>query len=343
MIARAINRRCFLGSLGVLAAGLLLPADFADPGVRRIHRPLMGTRVGIVAQGVHAAETDFAIQCAFDEMLRLEQLMSRYRECSDVGALQRAAGRHAVDVAPETMAVLERSRRVSALSGGAFDITTGAYAGWDFRPGAGVMPSPKKLEAQRALVDYRDVVLDTGRSRAYLRRPGMRIDLGGVAKLPILQAGLRVLQQHGIASAMIDGGGDVLTLGQLQGRPWRVGVRDPQHPGALLGTLQLNTGVVASSGDYERFFIREGHRYHHILDPRTGYSSEGVHGVTLVSGDGADLSGLGAAMMVAGAGPGRKLLADQPAVEALIVDAAGHLWLSAGMPLDPLKVSSRPV
>lgn len=340
MSACSINRRRFLGGLGVVAIGLLLPADFADPGVRRARRMLMGTQLGIVAQGVHPAETDFAIAEAFREMARLERLMSRYREDSQVSELQRAAGRHPVDVAPEVMAVLKRAQQVAVLSGGAFDITIGAYADWDFNPATAAMPSARQLESQRALVDYRDVELDVAGRRAYLRRPGMRVDLGGIAKLPILQAGLRVLQQHGITNAMIDGGGDVLTLGELQGRPWRVGIRDPQHPQVLLGTLELNAGVVASSGDYERFFVREGRRYHHVLDPRTGYPAEGVRGVTLVSRGGADLNGLGAAMMVMGADKSRSFLAAQHAVDGLTVDAGGHLWLTAGMPLVSLRASS---
>ncbi len=341
MNLRTMSRRRFLGGLGVVAFGLLLPADFADPGIRRGRRVLMGTQLGIVAQGVHPAETGFAIDAAFSEMARLERLMSRYREDSQVSELQRAAGRHPVDVAPEVMAVLQRAQQIAALSGGAFDITIGAYADWDFNPASAALPSARQLESQRALVDYRDVELDAAGQRAYLRRAGMRVDLGGIAKLPILQAGLRVLQQHGIANAMIDGGGDVLTLGVLQGRPWRVGVRDPQHPETLLGTLELNAGVVASSGDYERYFIREGRRYHHVLNPRTGYPADGLHGVTLLSRGAADLNGLGAAMMVMGADQSRSLLAGQHAVEGLTVDARGNLWLSAGMPLQAPGMNSQ--
>lgn len=333
MRAPAISRRRFIGGIGILAAGLLMPARFADPAVRRGSRLLMGTRVGITASGTHPGETLRAIEAAFAGMSRLEGLMTRYREDSTVAVLQRAAGRHAVVVDPAMMAVLQRARQVSELTAGAFDITVGAYSGWRF-DGDGAVPAPESLQRQRALIGYRDVLLDERQGTAYLNRTGMRIDLGGIAKLPILQAGLQVLRSHGIADAMIDGGGDVLTMGQLQGRPWRIGIRDPLRPDALLGALEMNDGVVASSGDYERFFFRDGRRYHHILDPRSGYPSEGLHGVTLVS-RGADMNGLGAAMMVMGSGRGRQLLEGCGAVEGLMVDAAGHVRLSPGLVLQP--------
>lgn len=334
MRTRAISRRRFIGGMGILAAGLLMPARFADPAVQRGSRLLMGTRVGITASGLHPGETLHAIEAAFAGMLRLERLMTRYSADSAVAALQRAAGREAVAVMPEMMAVLQRARQVSESTAGAFDITVGAYAGWRF-DGAGAMPADGTPQQQRALVNYRDVLLDERQGTAYLNRTGMRIDLGGIAKLPILQAGLQLLRSHGITDAMIDGGGDVLTMGQLQGRPWRIGIRDPQRPGMLLGALDMNDGVVASSGDYERFFIRGGRRYHHILDPRSGYPSEGLHGVTLISRGSAEVNGLGAAMMVMGADRGRRLLGDNGALEGLMVDAAGQVWLSPGLALQP--------
>ena len=159
----------------------------------------------------------------------------------------------------------------------------------------------------------------------------MRIDLGGIAKLPILQAGLRVLKDHGIRNAMLNGGGDVLVSGQLQGRDWRVGLRDPRAPERILGTVNLSEGFVAASGDYERFFIRDGQRFHHILDPHTGQPTSGPHGVALIARTLEDINGLGAAIMVAGAEAGRTMLKPLKSVDALIVEPDQGLWLSPGM------------
>ena len=108
----------------------------------------------------------------------------------------------------------------------------------------------------------------------------MRIDLGGIAKLYIIEAGAKALERQGVARALVNGGGDVACFGAM---PWRIAVRDPRAPDTLIGVLSIERGIVASSGDYERYFERDGRRYHHILDPRTGYPSTGVRGVTLVS------------------------------------------------------------
>ncbi len=325
------GRRRYLAGIPLLVTGMFLRPALADPRVQRASRTLLGTRVDIVVQGHGSRATEPTIAAAFAEMARLEQLMSRYRADSQVSALQRAAGRNPVRVAPELLAVLKLAAQVSARSQGAFDITVGAFSGWNFDQTQAVIPSRDELAGERHLVNYRDVVINEADSTAYLRRPGMKLDLGGIAKLPILQAGLQVLHRQGLHDAMINGGGDVLVTGQLQGRDWRVGLRDPRAPERLVGVVALSNGVVASSGDYERCFVREGRRYHHILDPKTGLPSHGPHGVTLVASSAERVSGLGAAIMVSGAGAGRRLLATMTDVDAAIVDSHRPPWLSAGM------------
>lgn len=315
------RRRCLAGLGGLLVAGLGGRTALASPEVHRESRILMGTRVDVVAQDESPSAATTAVQAAWAEMRRLERMMSRYRADSLVSALQRSAGRGAVDAPPELIAVLQRAGELSRLSEGTFDITVGAYSGWSFDPQDARMPSLEDLRRERRLVDFRDVLIDTAAGQARLARRDMRIDLGGVAKLPILQAGLRVLEQHGVRHAMINGGGDVLTRGQLQGQDWRVGIRDPRAPERLIGTVQLRDACVASSGDYERCFDRDGRRYHHLLNPSTGMPSRGVRGVVLVSRRSERLNGLGAAVMVAGATAGRHLLAPLEEVDSLIVDS----------------------
>ncbi|HMN82351.1 MAG TPA: FAD:protein FMN transferase [Burkholderiaceae bacterium] len=325
------RRRTLAAGLGLLAIGPFLRPALADPQVRREARVLMGTRVDIVAQGRDPALTAAAIAAAFAEMARLERLMSRFRADSQVSALNRGAGRHAIEPAPEVLAVLRQAREVAARSGGAFDVTVGAYAGWSFAGGERRVPGDAQLAHERLLVDHRDLVIDDPPGRAMLRRAGMRMDLGGIAKLPILQAGMATLQRHGMHDAMINGGGDVFVNGRLQGRPWRIGLRDPLRPDRLMARMSLTGGIVAASGDYERCFEHEGRRYHHVLDPRTGRPSTGVHGVVLVSDRLEEINGLGTAIMVAGTQAGRRLLASLPGVDALIVDDAPRPWVSTGM------------
>lgn len=319
------RRQCLAGLGGLLVTGLGLPPALAGSDVHRASRVMMGTRVDIVAQGSPAATTA-AVQAAYAEMHRLERMMSHHRSESLLGALHRRAGQGPVQATPELLAVLERAQALYHLSEGAFDITVGAYQGWSFDPLNTRVPSAQALRRERQLVAFGDLSVRPATGEVALRRPGMRLDLGGVAKLPILQAGMQVLERHGVHNAMINGGGDVLTRGQLQGQDWRVGIRDPQSPGQLLTTLRVRDACVASSGDYERCFEHEGRRYHHLLDPATGMPSRGVRGVVTVSRHPEAVNGLGAAVMVAGAAAGRRLLSPLQGVDSLIVDADKRVW-----------------
>lgn len=330
------RRRLTQGLIAVLGLpGLAgLPGRARAAGAATLQRragPLLGTRVELVVAHPDAAQCRQALDLAWAEMARLEGLMSRYRADSQVSALARAAGRQAVPVSPELMAVLRQARQLAQSSQGAFDISVGAYSDWGFDPGQEAIPRPEDIQRQRRLVNFRDIDLDEINMTAYLRRPGMRLDLGGIAKLPILAAGMACLRSQGLRDALVNGGGDVLASGQLEGRDWRVGVRDPLQPQRLIGVLGLSDAVLASSGDYERCFQHQGRRYHHVLDPRSGWPSQGAHGVALLAREVGPLNGLGAAIMVAGRARAQQWLAQRSEVRGLLVDEQG-LWQSPGLP-----------
>ena len=327
-----LGRRRVALALPLLACGLMVPPVQAKADVHRSSQILMGTRVDLTLQGHDSAALAGAAATAFAEMSRLADMMSRYRSTSVLNAINLMAGLQPVSVPPELLRVLQMARQAGQTSAGAFDSTVGSLRDWDFRPEHPSIPSKQQIEAQLRLVDQKaGLVLNEHASTAYLTQRGMQLDLGGIAKLPILQAGLRQLQNRGVVNAMINGGGDVLVMGQLNGRPWRVGLRDPRQPSQLLGVVALTEGFVAASGDYERFMVRQGKRLHHILDPKTGYPSTGAHGVTLISDKLELINGLGTALMVAGAEAARTRVAKTPGVDALIVDADRSLWLSPGM------------
>lgn len=328
-----LSRRRFALALPLLGAVAWAPAGMARAaGPQRASRNLMGTRVDIVADGGDARQLQAAIGLAFDEMQRLEASLSRYREDSVVRRIGQAAGRHPVAVPPEVMDVLASAQRVWRESAGAFDPTVGALAGWHFEPGRQAMPAPAEIAAALRHVDARQLQLDERAGTAYLAGRGMALDLGGIAKLPILAAGLRVLRSHGVEHALVNGGGDVLLAGNHHGQAWRVGLRDPLAPERLLGVLALQgEAVVASSGDYERFFMARGERQHHILDPATGRPSRGAHGVSLLARQVDSVNGLGAAMMVLGDARAHALVGRHAGVEALMVHRDGTVWRTPGM------------
>lgn len=290
----------------------------------------MGTVVEIAAEGADEATVRAALTAAWREMARLIDMMSHYDPASVVSAINDNAGVKPVPVPPELMAVLTAAQRLSKRSQGAFDVTVGSLRGWRFRPDDPRLPSREEIAAWLPKVDYRKLVLDPRAGTAFLAERGMRIDPGGIAKLYILDAGMRILTRRGIARAMVNAGGDVEVVAPEGDRPWRIGVRDPRAPDRLLGVLEIHRGFVASSGDYERYFMRDGRRYHHILDPRTGYPAEGPHGVTLVSTDLEVVNGLSVVIMVLGRRYGVERITSTPGLDGLIVDRDGSVWMSPG-------------
>lgn len=328
-----IGRRRLALALPLLACGLVVAPVQARTGVHQSSQALMGTRVDLTLQGDDTSALSAAAETVFAEMTRLANMMSRYRSTSVVNAINLSAGLQPVPVPPELLRVLLMARQAAQASGGDFDTTVGSLRDWNFDPNHPSIPSARQISQQLSLVGQKGLVIDERAGTAYLEKRGTQLDLGGIAKLPILQAGMRQLQRLGVVNAMINGGGDVLVTGRLNGRLWRVGLRDPRQPDQLLGMVSLSQGFVAASGDYERFVMHQGRRLHHILDPKTGYPTRGPHGVTLISDRLEAINGLGTAIMVAGAEAGRTRVARTPGLDALIVDADNSLWLSPGMAL----------
>lgn len=308
-------------------------ANAAPAAAWRESRALLGTRVDLVADLADQDQWRQASTAAWAEMARLERMMSRYRPDSALSRLNAAAGGAPVRVPDELMRVLAQARRASAASDGAFDATVGALQAWRFDAGQTLAPDTGEIARQQRLVNHAELILDERAGTAGLRRRGMALDLGGIAKLPILQAGLKVLQDHGIHNALVNGGGDVLISGRNQGRPWKVGLRDPRAPERLASALALSgQAVVASSGDYERFFVAGGRKLHHILDPRTGWPTQRSPGVSLLAREVEQVNGMGAALMVMDADRAQALLATRPGVDALIATSSSQpLWTSGGM------------
>lgn len=332
---RVLAIRCFHSLvlfLGMLSVGLITTGCHKpEPVQHRAIRPLMGTVVEIIAEGPDARTLITATDAAYREMTRLSDMMNHYNPESTVSAINHAAGKHPVQVPRELLQVLTYARAVSERTGGAFDITVGSLTSWRFDPERPALPTQAQIAALLPRVNYRHLILDARAGSAYLRRPGVRIDLGGIAKLPILAAGMDVLKQHTVSRAMINGGGDVVVMGPTQGRPWRVGIRNPLRPDALFAVVELQRGFVVSSGDYERYFLRAGKRYHHILDPRTGFPTQGPRGVTLISQDMELVNGLSSAIMVMGTRRGRALIEQHPALEGIIFNPDGSTWVSPNL------------
>jgi thiamine biosynthesis lipoprotein len=220
-------------------------------------------------------------QCAIDEVRRIEAKYSRYRDDSVVAAINRGAGAAPVPIDAETQALLGYADALWRDSGGRFDATSGVLRrAWDFR--RGIVPDDAALDALRPLIGWQDVVRDGTTVR--LPRPGMELDFGGFGKEYAADRAAEALRAAGGRHGFVDLGGDIRAIGpQPDGAPWSIAIQDPRDPGGTVATFSLADGAVCTSGDYERFFERDGVRHCHLLDPRTGRSVRHWRSVTVVA------------------------------------------------------------
>lgn len=292
---------------------------------------IMGTNVMITVVARTAAEGETAIEAGMAELRRLDSMMSLYKETSEIARVNLAAGKNPVNVSPEMIEVVEKAAEVSRLSGGVFDITIGPLVVlWQMRLKEGRIPTDSEIARIRALVDYRNIVIDKKASTIFLKNPGMIVDFGGM-KGYMTDRVADLMKKRGINNAIIAVAGDIWVMGHREdGTPWRIGVQHPRDHDKILTVLELSDKYISTSGDYERFTIKEKKRYHHIIDPRTGEPSTGVISVTLIGDRGAFVDPLAKAPFILGADKGMKLVKKLD-LEAIIVDDKGTIRTTDGI------------
>lgn len=299
--------------------------------VQKSHR-VMGTMVTITAYTEDAAAAEKAFGDAFTEFERLEALLSVWRPKSDASRINNAAGKEPVKVTAETFAVIERAQSMSALTEGKFDITFGALAGlWKFdHDQDDSIPKQADIDARLPLVDYTKVKLDPTARTVQLTDPGVRIHLGGVGKGYAVDRAVEILNDAGLEDFMIQAGGDMYCGGKKGDRPWRVGIRDPRaERSEFFAFAEITDQTFSTSGDYERFFIKDGVRYHHILDPDLGRPARGTRSVTVMADDAITADILSTAIFILGAEKGLPIVESLDGVAAAIVDDENKLHVSS--------------
>lgn len=274
-----------------------------------------------------------AIEAAFVEIGRLEKLMNYYADDSEVSAINHSAGVAPVRVSPETMEVIEKALFVSAETYGAFDITVGPLVRlWDFRTGK--IPEAADISRARERVDYTQVKLDKNTGTVFLENKGMEIDLGGILKGYAADRAAAVLRKEGIASGIVTVGGEVKAFGvRPDGTAWKVGVTNPRKRGPddeIMATVRLSDKAISTSGDYERFFIRDGLRYHHVLDPATGSPGPLCRSVTVVTDEGAMSDAFATAVFILGPDKGMEVLT-RLGFDGIIIASDGVVHTTKGL------------
>jgi FAD:protein FMN transferase len=320
--------------IAVLAITVLSAA--CAPGdsrlIARTHQS-MGTEVRVTAWTANESTVEAAASAVFVELDRLDALLSVWKPASDVSRINAAAGRRAVEVSRETIEVLQAARRVSVWTGGKFDVTFGALADvWKFDHDKDErVPSSEEIAARLPLIDYRAVEIDEHARTVFIAHPGMRMHLGGIGKGYAVDLA-EILRQHGLHDFMVQFGGDLFVAGQPGGTPWRLGINDPRGaPDDSFATLELRDATFSTSGDYERFFIKDGRRYHHILDPDTGEPAQRTRSVTIVAKQALLADALSTGVFILGPHAGMELVERLPDVEAVIVSADNDVLVSSGL------------
>ena len=293
-------------------------------------QPIMGTRVHAELWHEDAEQGRELLGRVMAEMRRIESTYSPFLEDSELSRINREAPLGWVETTAEMIGLLEVSRKVSGLSGGAFDITyasVGRY--YDYREG--LRPDSEQIEQAVQAIDYRHIELDIGARRVRFTHPQVYIDLGGIAKGFAVDRCIDILLAAGVAQAEVSAGGDSRILGDRRGEPWKVGIRDPRDADAFAALLPLMDTAVSTSGDYERFFEEDGVRYHHILDPQTGDSARDSWSVTILGPSATFTDALSTSVFVLGPQAGLALIDSLPGIDAIIIDTQGRLRYSADL------------
>jgi len=290
----------------------------------------MGTRVEIHLWADSEAAARPLLAAGMAEFDRIESWMSTYRPDSEISGVNRLAAGEAVVVSAELFGIVQRSLEVSALSGGAFDITFDSVGQlYDFR--AGVRPDAAALSKNLPAIDYRHVLLDPQASTIRFTRQGTRINLGGIGKGYSCEVVAAMLRKAGVRSGRVNAGGDTRLIGDREGEPWVVGIRDPDAADRWVTRLALDNEAISTAGDYERFFDDQGVRYHHIINPKTGDSARGVRSVTVIGPDATLTDGLDNAVFILGPERGLALIDATPGYGAIVIDAEHNVRLSKAL------------
>lgn len=291
----------------------------------------MDTYMELTAYGKGSEE---GVREAYSYIIEMDSLLTNKESDSDISALNRAAGQGEVPVSPKTAQVLDASLLYCAQSGGLFDITIAPLTAlWDVRPSRASLPDPSEIKRARALVDYTGLVR-TRENTYRLTSPGMAIDLGAIAKGFVSDRAAGMLRQNGVGSGLISLGGNIFALGgRPDGEPWSIGLRDPNGTeNDYFGIVKVRDKAVVTSGDYERYFMLDGVRYHHILDPRTGnVARSGLRSVTVVADSGALADAFSTALFVMGLEDGLDFQRRHGGFEAVFVTEDNRVVATEGI------------
>ncbi|RNC29596.1 MAG: FAD:protein FMN transferase [Candidatus Dichloromethanomonas elyunquensis] len=289
----------------------------------------------IIDQDVYGANAQKASVEVFAKIKELDALWTINSPGGDINKLNDHAGLGYVELKPETITILNEARKISDLSSGAaFDITVAPLVkAWGIGTDHPRLPADNVVKQLVSLVNYKDIIIDQATNSAALQKKGQMVDLGGIAKGYIGDIVTDIYKKNGITSAVANLGGNVVVLGSKpDGSPWKIGIQNPRSETSdIVGVVEVTDKAVVTSGDYQRYFIEDGKRYCHIIDPRTGYPIDsGLMSVTIIASSSADADGLAKAIVL-GLDKGMELVKNYGKAEAIFITADKKIFVTPGL------------
>lgn len=292
---------------------------------------LMGNQFEFTAVHESLELCKCSVDCGIAEVKRIESLLTTFSESSYTAAINRNAGIKPVTVPSEIIHLMQRSQKISRLTNGAFDISYGSIDKnyWNFNTNMTDLPNPKKAKEATRLVNYRNIIVDEENSTVFLKEKGMRIGFGGIGKGYAADMAKKVMFQLGIKSGVVNASGDLTAWGcQADGKPWTIGVANPNYKYHIVGKFNIVNNSVATSGDYEKFVLIGGKRYSHTINPITGMPAEGLKSVTIISPYAELCDALTTPVIVMGVEAGLHMINQMVGVEAIIIDHNDKIYFS---------------
>lgn len=301
---------------------------------------IMGTRVGVELWHNNPSLANKAIIQVRQEMQRIDQNMSPFIPSSEISRINRTAAKQRITISPELFALIRQAQNMSRQSNGVFDITF-ASVGYLYNYRQHQHPDRKLIKKHLKHINYKNIQLFPETSEIFFLQDGVRIDLGGIAKGYAVDRSINILKNLGIQHALVAAGGDSRLLGDKNGKPWVTGIRHPRDKNKYVAILPLENTAISTSGDYERFFIEDNVRYHHIIQPTTGRSADKNQSVTILGPTATRTDALSTTLFIMETKAALKLINTLPDYEAIIIDKAGMLHFSSGLQ-SPVNTKNKP-
>lgn len=298
---------------------------------KKIVQKLMGNRFEITVEAKTATETDFFLKKAVEEISRIEALLSTYQETSETNLINKNAGLKPVKVSDEIFSLIKRSKKISEITDGTFDITYGSIDQrfWNFDTEMTELPDEVLARKSIALIDYRNIILNTEEKTVFLKNKGMRIGFGGIGKGYAAEKTKNLLKNLGVKAGIINASGDLSCWGIPEnGKPWTIGIAHPDFSDLPFSTLEVTDLSVATSGDYEKFVMIDGKRYSHTINPKTGFPVHEIKSVTVISPNAEISDALATPITILGTEKGLALINQLKDIECIIIDDDNKFYYS---------------